>query len=198
MNNLENKYDDNMDVAFDNLYNWDITFPLYSMTLNNHADIVIKANEKNNMRLTFGELKKQINNRNIAFVGSGHGNHAALHIVDADIREALLGEKNPIQFSTERVEKMIAYKSRDSFKKALDELVATNAEARMLCKMWNDLDIYNMERFKENAMAEKLALYQMTPYEEHERIGTKDWGKTEPHYNVDEHGNKVDNTVYLN
>lgn len=120
--------DTNKKVSLKNLANWDLTFK----RINTLGDVIIPARGK--ITMLAEEVMSQIYNNNCLFTGDdGKGAHARIFIEDEEIRlEAEFEskeDKREQEILTDQVlEKIFSLKKLASFKKNVEEKVATQAE----------------------------------------------------------------------
>lgn len=162
---MENKrqIDMNDTVYIDNTRPWSIGFS--ALTLNNHSGFLVPANAKEWFGLDVQEVKAQIRARNTAFVGSdGKGSHASFRICDPDMREYLLGSsKETFHLTEDKVDEVFSKKTKATFKSTLDELITSDSEAIIFKRRFEELDLTNEPKWKENMVWEKLREYGYKP-----------------------------------
>lgn len=117
-------------VSLDNLCDWDLNFT----SLESSRDIVIPAGVKNYKNLTVVEIDSQVKTGNTLFVGTdGMGGHAPVKINDPLIREYIFGEQvEPTQLTEDAVRNLLKIQTKQKFYEALNNLVVTKAEKRMI------------------------------------------------------------------
>lgn len=120
-------------VSIDNLCDWVISFESYET----NRGIDIPDGVKNYKNLTVAEVDSQVKTGNIGFVGTdGFGSHAPFRINDPVIREYVFGEPvDPIQLTEDAVRELLAIQNKQKFYKALESLVVTKAEKRMIVRL---------------------------------------------------------------
>lgn len=123
-------------VLIDNLCNW----PLYFRRLNGIGDVRVPALAKNFSALDVAEVQMQIQNRNTMFTGdddSRMGDHARLFIVNDAQRKMLLGlpeesEEDAVVLTVDAIKKLFSIRKKEDFQTALENLVKTDAEKKMV------------------------------------------------------------------
>lgn len=120
-------------VSIDNLCDWVISFESYE----NGRGIDIPDGVKNYKNLTVSEVDAQVKTGNIGFVGTdGFGSHAPFKINDPVIREYVFGEPvDPVQLTEDAVKELLAIQNKQKFYDALNSLVVTKAEKRMIVRL---------------------------------------------------------------
>lgn len=148
MNNYNELFDR---VEITNLFGWAISFksPI------TRQDIYIEQYARNLKILTVQEVQTQIIEGNIAFCGvDGCGSHAAFLIEDPEMRKFLFKtDVEPVQFTMERLNKVLAAKTRDTFKHGLDELIVTTSEAREAQKRLDSIGLDDLVAWKRDIFA---------------------------------------------
>lgn len=134
--NIKDKFSDHARVEINNLYAWSLGYHSNAM----RDDVLIPPNAKSYRMITLADALDQVANNNPFWVGvDGYGAHAAIQIVDPELREYILNiEGEPLQFTKENVDKMLKHNTRDSFRKALESTIVTNSEGRMMLVMMDE------------------------------------------------------------
>lgn len=116
-------------VEFNNLAPWSVFFHADGI----QRDIEVPASAKG-FRLDFGTIKSEVLKRNVAFCGTdGYGDHAVFQIPDREAREALfLKDTDPLQITSDILEKTIKQKSKKALQEWLEKYFATSWEKRVL------------------------------------------------------------------
>lgn len=137
-------------VEIDNLCDWNINFA----GIDNARDIVIPAAVQKYKNLTVAEVDAQVKTGNFAFVGTdGMGQHAAIRIKDALIREYIFGEEvDPVQLTEENVKALLDVQSKAKFNEMLENLVVTKAEKRMILKIAERIGVDDVPSYKLTAI----------------------------------------------
>ena len=120
-------------VSIDNLCDWVISFESFE----SNRGIDIPDGVKNYKNLTVAEVDSQVKTGNIGFVGTdGFGSHAPFRINDPVIREYVFGEAvDPVQLTEDAVRELLAIQNKQKFYNALESLVVTKAEKRMIVRL---------------------------------------------------------------
>ena len=120
-------------VSIDNLCDWVISFESFE----SNRGIDIPDGVKNYKNLTVAEVDSQVKTGNIGFVGTdGFGSHAPFRINDPVIREYVFGEVvDPVQLTEDAVRELLAIQNKQKFYNALESLVVTKAEKRMIVRL---------------------------------------------------------------
>lgn len=144
-------------VMLDNLCAW----PLYFRRSDDLADIRIPGGAKGFNRLTYEEVRNQVQMGNPLFVGQGNGDHANIYIVDDEVRRELFGFAqgvvgDVIALTEEHVSALLAIKNKEKFNTQLHELVKTDAEKKMVIDVAKKAGADEMPAWKLAAI-EKLA-----------------------------------------
>jgi hypothetical protein len=143
-------------VFVENLTKW----ALYFKRVGGVGDIRIPAGIKSFGGITFEEAQMQIQTGNAMFIGTdGAGGHARIRIVDDEIRAALFGiekDEAPVALTLDAVKALLAIKQKGAFSKRLAELVATDAERRMIVELAKKAGSDDAEAWKIEAI-QKIA-----------------------------------------
>ena len=152
-------------VYINNLCAW----PLYFRRSNGMGDIKIPAKANGFAALDVAEVQAQIQLGNNLFTGNSetnNGDHARLYIVDEGQRKALLGyeadgEADATVLTVDSVKKLLNIRSKEGFTEALEKLVKTPAEKRMVAQLakdagGDDVAAWKMEAI--NAISDENAL----------------------------------------
>lgn len=153
---------ENPTVLVDNLCAWDLYFRRISG--NGVGDIKIPKNAKNFPLLKYDEVLMQIQSRNIMFIGTDEanpGSHARIKIIDDGLRKQLFGLPNestekPVVLDVDAVKSLLAIKTKAKFTAALEELVKTDAEKKMVLELAKQAGGEEYESWKISAI-EKIA-----------------------------------------
>lgn len=140
----------NMDerVPVKNLCDWDIYFSRIE-TIG-----TVKIPRKGIMRITRSEIQSQVYDRNPFFIGlDGKGSHAKVYIDDEDTRVLVGFEDEDSKtkqriLDTERIKKIIEYKTMATFKKRIEEEVKTHAEKAILVEETKKLGLNDHDKIK--------------------------------------------------
>lgn len=135
-------------VEIKNLRDW----PLYFKRFTELGECKLDPPKQFPDYLSLEELKAQIRKDNRLFIGvDGRGNHAAIAIVDDDVRRELFHiEKGEVTtlLTLDEVRDLLAISNQDKFAKRLNELVVTDGERRMLPKLAEKAGIDNTAAWK--------------------------------------------------
>ena len=120
-------------VSIDNLCDWVISFE----GLENNRGINVPDGVKNYKNLTVSEVDAQVKTGNKGFCGTdGFGAHAPFRINDPLIREYVFGEAvDPVQLTDDAVRKLLSIQNKQEFYNALESLVVTKSEKRMIVRL---------------------------------------------------------------
>lgn len=143
-------------VVIKNLCDW----ALYFSRIESNGEV--KVPPKGKIRLSRAEIQAQVYNNNVFFVGiDGEGSHARIFIEDQDTRVMLGfedvetnkdGSKKVVSeqkvLDEETVKKIIDYKRKDYFEKAIKEHVKTAAEKRFLVEEAKRQGINDYDKIK--------------------------------------------------
>lgn len=134
--NVKDKFSSLARVEINNLYGWSLGYHSNAM----HQDILIPPYAKKYKMITLADALEQVANNNVFWCGTdGFGSHAAIQIVDPELREYILNTTDvPVQFTKENIQKMLEHDTRDSFAKAMKETIVTTSEGRMMLVMLDE------------------------------------------------------------
>ncbi len=125
-------------------------YPLYFHRINGVGDVAMPA--KTSMRIDRGEVISQAQVNNIMFVGEdGIGSHARIYIEDKPTRIELgfENEETPqVVISDEKVQAAFKVKTKQAFKKAIEDLAHTYAEKVSLIKSVKKLGLNEYDKIK--------------------------------------------------
>lgn len=148
-------------VIITNTRSWNLNFT----STETGRDIVVPAGAKHWSKLTVAEVEGQIQTGNFFFVGAdGEGNNAYIEIEDDDIRNFVFhsdennnGDK--IILNLNSVKHLLAISDRSEFEDALEKLVVTEGDKRMIIPMAIKVGIDNVQSYKVSAI-EKISGYK--------------------------------------
>lgn len=148
-------------VIITNTRSWNLNFT----STETGRDIVVPAGAKHWSKLTVAEVEGQIQTGNFFFVGAdGEGNNAYIEIEDDDIRNFVFhsdennnGDK--IILNLNSVKQLLAISNRSTFEDALEKLVVTEGDKRMIIPMAIKVGIDNVQSYKVSAI-EKISGYK--------------------------------------
>lgn len=148
-------------VSIDSLVSWPIGFRATEADV----DITIPPNVQNYSQLTLAEINGQVKVGNKFFVGKdGCGNNADIRINDPEVVSFVFGaapeeQKEQILLTLDSVKNLLEVSPAQKFEEALNKLVATESEKKMIISLATQAGIENVEAYKKT-MIEKVSGYK--------------------------------------